>query len=460
MSRTHRSIPFLAIVAALVCAPSVLAQASWQITYPAQSPPASPGFRMVFDEPRGAALLLFQSGGQANDSFWRWNGTSWDQPFVALPPLRSNCYLTFDSSRQRVLMYGGTSAATGAFLQDMWEWDGAVWQQRPGSNFPPARSSAGFTFDRTRNVAVLFGGLKLNPAARTDETWEWNGTTWTQATPAVRPSVREYPVLAFDPTTQRVLMYGGENVAQSQLFQFNDTWTWNGVTWQQQFPSTPPFLRRLPVMVSDLARSRVMLYGGNQFDFMTWEWDGAQWQARAIASPGPLEQHVATYDSQRREVLVFGGVTWPNSTFISNLWRYGTANGATATSFGAGCAGSAGTPELTNAPYTLPWLGDTMRTRVNTVPTSLGAMFVSSFTPTTPTSLTPFGMPGCNLLVTLDALQFRSANAGAAEWAWALPNNTALVGVQIHQQALPFDPAANALGLAASNGIVMVPGIR
>ena len=454
MSATHR-IPSFVIAAALACTSSVLAQASWQLTYPPQSPPATNGFRMVFDEPRGAALLLFQSGGQSNDSFWRWNGTSWDQPFVALPPVRYNCYLTFDSSRQRVLMYGGTSAATGAFLQEMWEWNGTVWQQRPGSNFPPARVNAGFTFDRKRNVAVLFGGMKLTPAARTDETWEWNGTTWTQATPVVRPPIRELAVLVFDPTTQRVLMFAGENGIQ-----YNDTWTWNGVTWQQQFPATPPFARRVPVMVSDLARSRVVLYGGNLSDFMTWEWDGAQWQARAIASPGPLEQHVATYDAQRREVLVFGGVTYPSSTFFNYLWRYGTANGATATSFGAGCAGSAGTPVLANTPYTLPWLGDTMRTRVNTVPTSLGALFVSSFTPATPTSLTPFGMPGCNLLVTPDVLEFRSTNAGAAEWTLSIPNNTALVGMPIHQQALPLDPTANALGVVASNGLVMVPGIR
>ncbi len=69
-------------------------------------------------------------------------------------------------------------------------------------------------------------------------------------------------------------------------------------------------------------------------------------------------------------------------------------------------------------------------------------------------------MPGCDLLVTPDALEFRSANAGAAEWTLSIPNNTALVGVFIHQQALPFDPTANALGLAASNGLLMVPGIR
>ena len=462
MRATHRRIPSLSIVAALACTSSLHAQASWQLAYPAQSPPPFNQCRMAFDEPSGTALLLFPPGSQTNDGFWRWNGTTWDQPnpvSSALPPVRYDCYLTFDSLRQRVLMYGGTSAANGVFLQEMWEWNGIVWEQRPGSNFPPARLYGGFTFDRARNVAVLFGGQKLSPPSYTDETWEWSGTTWVQASPTVRPIARQYPALAFDPSTQRVLLHGGEFSNGFNLVVLNDTWAWNGSVWQQQFPTNPPFTRRAAVMVSDLARSRVVLYGGNSFDFMTWEWNGAQWHASAIASPGPLDQHAGTYDTQRREVLVFGGAS-PLGGFTNNLWRYRTANGATATSFGAGCAGSAGTPVLANAPYTLPWLGDTMRTRVTTVPTSLGALFVSSFTPATPTSLAPLGMPGCDLLVTPDALEFRSANAGAAEWTLSIPNNTALVGVFIHQQALPFDPTANALGLAASNGLLMVPGIR
>jgi hypothetical protein len=446
----HRRIPSFVIAAALACTSSVLAQASWQLAFPAQSPQPAPNWRMAFDEANGTALLMYPDSGQPQDSFWRWNGSNWDQPNAVTPPHRYGAYLTYDVARQKVVLYGGSSSSTGSFLQDLWEWNGTSWTQRSVASFPAPRSDAGFTFDRARNVAVLFGGVLANQA-RSDETWEWNGTAWTLAAAAIRPAPRRLPMLAFDPTTRRVLMHGGDG--------FTETWTWNGAVWQQHFASSPPFLRQGAVMVSDLARSRVVLYGGNTYDFMTWEWDGAQWHAAAIASPGPLTQHSGTYDTQRREVVVFGGAS-PGWGIFSNLWRYRTDNAATATSFGAGCAGSAGTPVLANAPYTLPWLGDTMRTRVNTVPTSLGALFVSSFTPATPTSLAPFGMPGCDLLVTPDALEFRSANAGAAEWTLSIPNTTALVGMPIHQQALPLDPTANALGVVASNGLVMVPGIR
>lgn len=316
---------------------------------------------------------------------------------------------------------------------------------------PPGRRQAAVAYDRARGVTVMFGGMSGGPAL--DDTWEWNGVGWTNPNPAVRPSARYSAPMAFDPVTQRVLLHGGMGGTWN-----SETWTWDGATWQQHFPSAPPFLRDRPAtMVADLARARTLLMGGSTYDIQTWEWDGAQWHASIPNSPGAWNLSATVYDTVRREVILHGG---ENGLIMNQTWRYRTPTPATATSFDTGCAGSAGVGLLANAPYTLPWLGDTMRTRVNTVPTSLGALFVSSFTPATPTSLAPFGMPGCNLLVTPDAVEFLSANAGAAEWTLSVPNNTALVGMPIYQQALPLDPTANALGLAASNGLSMTPGIR
>jgi hypothetical protein len=363
------------------------------------------------------------------------------------PNLGTGSVMVYDVMRQCVVLWGN---AAGSGNAQLWEWNGATWQQRLVA-MPTFPGSVGYAYDRARGVTVVFGGTTTN-----DDTWEWNGVAWSHPLPAVRPPAREQSAMAFDPITQRCLLYGGFGTNQVKLV---DTWTWNGSIWQQQFPASPPFSRDQATMVVDVDRARVVLQGGSDYDFQTWEWDGAQWHYSNPNAPGAWLWRAGFYDTVRRETVLHGGMhPWVGNT--NYTWRYRTPNGAAATSFGAGCAGSAGTPLLAKAPYTLPWLGDTMRTRVNTVPTSLGALFVSSFTPATPTSLTPFGMPGCNLLVTPDALEFRSANAGAAEWTLAIPNNTALVGMPIHQQALPLDPTANALGVVASNGLVMVPGIR
>ncbi|MEO6594391.1 MAG: hypothetical protein ABIP94_06530, partial [Planctomycetota bacterium] len=90
-----------------------------------------------------------------------------------------------------------------------------------------------------------------------------------------------------------------------------------------------------------------------------------------------------------------------------------------------------------------------------------GAVFVSSFSQgAMPIPLAVVGMPGCDLLLPADVLEFRPTVAGTAEWSLAIPNSASLANVPIYQQAFPLDAAANALGLAASNGLVMTMGIR
>src|SRR5262245_10696323 len=62
------------------------------------------------------------------------------------------------------------------------------------------------------------------------------------------------------------------------------------------------------------------------------------------------------------------------------------------------------------------------------------------------------GMPGCDLLVPLDLLEFGPAVAGKAEWALAIPNTPALAAAVFRQQAFVFDVNANPLGFAAVRG--------
>ncbi|MBI3892296.1 MAG: hypothetical protein HY303_12305, partial [Candidatus Wallbacteria bacterium] len=72
------------------------------------------------------------------------------------------------------------SAATGGpVMAQTVSWtqrtaDGAV-----GS--PAARNNHAMAYDATRGVTVLFGGAPSS-GGLTNDTWEWNGTTWTMTT--------------------------------------------------------------------------------------------------------------------------------------------------------------------------------------------------------------------------------------------------------------------------------------
>ncbi|MBP8300501.1 MAG: hypothetical protein KA020_09070 [Planctomycetes bacterium] len=457
-----RIIPSLArLVMPLLLGAAVSAQAAWQIAYPAQSPQPDYQWAAAFDEVRGEALLMFPRSGQAPRG-WRWNGTTWSPLNGPLPADRLDASMVWDAGRQRAVLFGGIwwgGPWQGALHEDLWEWDGSTWSQSPlpPSAMPPARNAPAFAYDRARGLAVLFGGYNR------DDTWEWNGVAWTQRTPAVHPTAREQSAMAFDPSTQRLLLYGGFGPVAGNQVRFVETWTWDGVVWQQHYPSAPPFVRDRPSMVADLARSRVVLHGGSTYDYSTWEWDGAQWHQSNPSSPGALRFAGCFYDTQRREVVVHGGD--PFGVSVNQTWIYRTASPASVVSFGSGCAGSFGVPQLMNKQYSNPWLGDTLTMRTTNLSPSVGAViFVSNLFPSVPLDLAGFGMPGCTSLVNAAggpvATDFRVASSGAANWMLGVPNTASFVGVRVYQQAFALEPGANAAGLVASNGAELTLGIR
>jgi hypothetical protein len=56
------------------------------------------------------------------------------------------------------------------------------------------------------------------------------------------------------------VLFGGQGPNNTPLY--DDTWTWDGTTWTQQTAATKPTGRSLPGMVYDLARTQFALFGG------------------------------------------------------------------------------------------------------------------------------------------------------------------------------------------------------
>lgn len=133
---------------------------------------------------------------------------------------------------------------------------------------------------------------------------------------------------------------------------------------------------------------------------------------------------------------------------------------ATYSLFGAGCAGPNGTPSL-QMPVAGPRLGSTFTVEVSSLPlvsAAFGILGASNSrlgggTPL-PLSLTPIGMPGCDLLVSDDYIEFLGtrSNPTTAVWTLPVPIIPELLGATLFQQALVIQPGANATGVIMSNG--------
>ena len=302
-----------------------------------ETPATNPGMRdshvMAYDA-ASANTVLF-SGDVCGSSCvmgpndtWTWNGSTWTKQTPSTsPPARYWSAMTFDSTRNVVLLYGGV-AASGDDLSDTWEWNGSSWTQMSPAKNPGARDSLALTYDSTRQVAVLFGGEKCNNMAcssltNLNDTWEWNGSNWTQMTTSTAPSARLGTRMAFDSARQVTVLFGGSTCSQTcgTVTEYGDTWEWNGTTWAQESPADSPTARDSFGFAYDSLRSVTVLFGGFGSSGDTWEWNGSNWTQTTPAPSPPYRYWVPmVFDSERGRSVVYGGST--GATDLSDTWVY------------------------------------------------------------------------------------------------------------------------------------------
>ena len=259
----------------------------------------------------GAAVLA-----QA-EATWRQRGLGGG----GLPPARLSPAMAYDSARGRVVLFGGEGVAN---QQDTWEWDGATWTERtPLANNPPARHNHAMVYDSARGRTVLFGG-QLPDNTGLQDLWEWDGVSWLERTPASGPlpPARGLPAMAYDSARARVIVFGGNSYGND----VQDLWEWDGAAWLDKTPAgTKPSARTRHAMAYDSLRGQTVMFGGlvvGTPSQETWEWNGTVWVDRTSASTPPAARRNATmaFDSVRGKTLVFGGAT--ASADLNDLWEW------------------------------------------------------------------------------------------------------------------------------------------
>ena len=187
---------------------------------------------------------------------------------IMAPPARCCMGMAYDVARGQVVLFGGNNAG---YLGDTWTWDGTDWTERSPAHAPSARCCMGMTDDAARGRVVLFGGYNYD--SYVGDTWTWDGTDWTERTPAHAPSARCCMGMASDAARSQVVLFGGSPGA------FFDTWTWEGTDWTERTTDHAPSARGSMGTASDAARAQVVLFGGLYGSFLgdTWTWDGTDW---------------------------------------------------------------------------------------------------------------------------------------------------------------------------------------
>ncbi|MFH1109499.1 MAG: kelch repeat-containing protein [Planctomycetota bacterium] len=334
VAATTVALPLLAVVGFPTRAPAQCPPV-WTPASPATSPVARYGHAMAYDSRRGVTVL-FGGGDNPNSPIglsdtWEWNGATWTQRTpVTTPPGRLYYAMAYDSARGVTVLFGGIAAIAPGIVGDTWEWDGTNWAVRTPATSPSARYGHAMVFDSARGKIVLFGGSSVMPGGSGSplgDTWEWNGTNWTQRAPATVPSVRYLHVMAYDNVRGVTVLFGGSATIMSfgAPSLLADTWEWNGTNWGARTPPAAPSARCWHTMAYG-TQGTTVLFGGYTASGGgdTWQWNGTNWtQPTLPLSPPPRIISAMAYDSARGAMVLFGGalLAGTSASLYNDTWE-------------------------------------------------------------------------------------------------------------------------------------------
>jgi RHS repeat-associated protein len=205
-----------------------------------------------------------------------------------------------------------------------------TWSAISAAGGPSGRRQATAAYDPQSNRLVLHGGCAGGCDRGLADTWvlthangHGGGSEWVPLPPA--PTGRTGHVAALDPLTRRLIVFGGS--AGQGGPDLNDVWVLKDAmgdghpAWEPLNPEgVPPELRSGAAGVYDPSTNRLIVFGGRRSDdtlfgdaFALTHANGLggtpEWTALPATETSPAARwgHAAAYDSASQRLLIFGG---------------------------------------------------------------------------------------------------------------------------------------------------------
>lgn len=236
-------------------------------------------------------------------------GGGWRHLAPKTAPSPRSAVLASDTARRTIVLFSGAGA------DDTWTWDGLTWTRQNPAMSPPARAGASFAAHPPTQTLVLFGGM--GSRGPLGDTWLWNGKIWSQVLGA-GPKPTFGATMAFDPVRGSIILFGGYD-------NLGDTWEWDGSSWRALSPKSSPG----PLLGAGLAYSAVLgkliLFGGKRGmgipnNDTTWAWDGSNWSLVPLSTSPPGRFYAAMAASlDGSMILLFGG---NGDKLLGDTWMF------------------------------------------------------------------------------------------------------------------------------------------
>jgi N-acetylneuraminic acid mutarotase len=191
-------------------------------------------------------------------------------------------------------------------------------------------------YDPTTGKVIVFGGMDVDYSVLRD-TWILDplAKTWTDQKLSPSPRARQAASMVYEPATRRMILFGGDG----PYGVLGDTWAYDPATntWSQLHPSVSPPARSSHAMVFDPVTGKIIMFGGVDWDLRnfgdTWAFDPATttWtQIHTTHSPDARDSCVMASVTASGRIVLFGGESWsagsqPEPTALGDTWLFDPA---------------------------------------------------------------------------------------------------------------------------------------
>jgi len=257
-----------------------------------------------------------------------------------------------------MIIFGGQATASGAGLNDVWlgttssNQNDSFTQLLPTGSAPAGRFGHVATYDPASNRMMIFGGALGMPSPCANDVWildsangrrRFPAPNWIPQEPSgTQPSARVYAAGAYDPNSNSLIVFGGNNCSTGY---FNDVWVLSNANGTSGTPAwthlsvlgPAPAARESASAIYDAASNILTVYagdaGGVPFSDV-WVLSNANgsggtpaWSQLTPSGtlPPPRTGHSAVYDSANNRMTIFGGANKPLT--LTDSWILTSANG-------------------------------------------------------------------------------------------------------------------------------------
>lgn len=298
---------------------------------------------MTYDVSDGYVLLF---GGSSKNDTWTFTDGRWTELSPAVSPsIRVWAPFTYDAADGYVLMFGGQGSGAQHDLTDTWTFHSGIWTNLTGSvgAHPSFSYGSSMAYDSEDGYVVLYGGGKAGTF--TNATWTYRAGHWTNITKSAGtpPVCRFDASMADDPAAGYLVLFGGNGRPEGSCFkagaheQFNDTWRFLDGKWTQIDPAMSPPARWMANLAYSPTGEYLLLFGGaSALNFAmadTWEFQVAHgagnWKHVAVTRYPPARFSASmAFDPVDGYFVLFGGLseTFVDAPLLSDVWTFnGTA---------------------------------------------------------------------------------------------------------------------------------------